>query len=346
MNPFKHLKGKVQTVRGLIEPEQLGPTLMHEHILCDVTPPGKFTAGVPNGEIKLENVWEIRYRWCDFPGNSRLDQVEVVAQELDHLKATGCRSIVDMSSVGMKRNPQGLLHIAEQSSLNIIMGCGFYTEEFLPPEIREKPEGAIAEEIAFDILHGEENSSIKAGIIGEIGCSGLWTSFEKRTMAAAVEVQKQSGAVVNVHPYRDPKAPLNIIRFIVNKGGDPGRTILSHIDRTIFDAATLLKLAETGCIIEYDFFGIESSFYPFQDIDIPNDGMRLKWIRLLIDRGYLSQILISQDICTKTRLVRYGGHGYGHIFQNIVPMMRRKNFSNEEINAILVENPCRMLTFV
>ncbi|HWO03815.1 MAG TPA: aryldialkylphosphatase, partial [Methylomirabilota bacterium] len=42
----------------------------------------------------------------------------------------------------------------------------------------------------------------------------------------------------------------------------------------------------------------------------------------------------------------WGGHGYGHIFANVVPMMRRRGFSEAEIQAILVDNPRRLLTLV
>lgn len=165
-------------------------------------------------------------------------------------------------------------------------------------------------------------------------------------MHAAVLAQKETGAAITVHPGRHPDAPREIIRFITEKGGNPARTIIGHIDRTLFELDPLLRLLETGCTVAYDFFGIESSYYPFQDIDLPSDGMRLNLIRELIDRGHLSQVLMSHDICTKTRLVRYGGHGYGHIFGNIIPMMQRKGFTDSEIQTILVENPRRLLTFL
>jgi phosphotriesterase-related protein len=51
-------------------------------------------------------------------------------------------------------------------------------------------------------------------------------------------------------------------------------------------------------------------------------------------------------ICYRTRLVEFGGHGYGHIFTNVTPMMRRRGFSEDDIDAILVRNPRRLLTFV
>ena len=67
-------------------------------------------------------------------------------------------------------------------------------------------------------------------------------------------------------------------------------------------------------------------------------------IRDLIERGHLARILISHDICYRSRLVRWGGHGYGHIFANVIPLMRRRGFSEAEVHAILVDNPRRLLT--
>jgi phosphotriesterase-related protein len=123
------------------------------------------------------------------------------------------------------------------------------------------------------------------------------------------------------------------------------RLIISHIDRTVFDAERLRRLADTGCVLEWDLFGQESSYYPLADIDMPNDAVRLRAIRDLIERGHLAQILISHDICYRSRLVRWGGHGYGHIFANVIPLMRRRDFSEAKVHAILVDNPRRLLTF-
>ena len=62
----------IQTVTGPLEPERLGQTLMHEHVFCDVTPPAKATLNEPEVEITLENIWEVRYLWCEHAGNQRL----------------------------------------------------------------------------------------------------------------------------------------------------------------------------------------------------------------------------------------------------------------------------------
>lgn len=79
---------------------------------------------------------------------------------------------------------------------------------------------------------------------------------------------------------------------------------------------------------------------------MPNDAGRLRFIRTLINHGHLERVVISHDICYKTRLTSFGGHGYTHIFENVLPLMRSRGFSEAEIEAILVSNPRRLLTFV
>jgi phosphotriesterase-related protein len=122
--------------------------------------------------------------------------------------------------------------------------------------------------------------------------------------------------------------------------------IISHIDRTIFDETRLLRLADSGVVIEFHLFGQEQSYYALSDIDMPNDAIRLRWIRALIGHGHLERVVISHDICYRTRLTRFGGHGYAHIFANVVPLMQGRGFSEAEIHALTVGNPRRLLTFV
>jgi len=194
---------------------------------------------------------------------------------------------------------------------------------------------------------GAWGTDVRAGMIGEIGCQSPWTDLEKRVMQGALIAQAETGAALNVHPGRDAEQPQEVMDFIAEHSGDAGRTVISHIDRTIFDHDRLFRLADTGCVIEFDLFGQESSYYPWNPaIDMPNDAIRLRLMRALIERGHLDQIAISHDICYVTRLRRYGGHGYGHIFENTVPLMRERDFTEDEIDAILVETPKRLLTIV
>lgn len=341
------LRGKVQTVLGLIEPDALGATLMHEHVLCDITPPDLRARNLPDPEITLENHWAVSYGTMQHAANKRLDLMDIAISEVQELATAGGRSLVELSCGGLDPNPAGLVNIAIATGINIVMGCGHYVEAYQDPRNAERSVDDFAAEMVAQVFDGAWGSDIRAGMIGEIGCQAPWTDQEKRVMRGAVLAQQETGAALNIHPGRDADLPQAIAEFVIAHDGRPDRTVISHIDRTIFDEERLLRLADTGVVIEFDLFGLESSFYPLnRDIDLPNDAMRLKLIRLLIEHGHIERIVISHDICYRTRLTRFGGHGYGHIFTNVVPLMRRRGFSENEIDTIIVESPKRLLTFV
>ena len=343
-------KGKVQTVRGLIEPDELGPTLMHEHILWDVTRPEvrarAEAEATPEVEITLETVWEVNRRSILDFGNQRNHDHAVALKELIRLRESGGAAIVDLSNFGLEPDPEGLRALSEGSGVTIIQGAGYYVDEYIPEEIKGMSVEAMTAEIVGQVTQGCWGTEVRAGIIGEIGCMWPLRPFERKALQAAAGAQQDTGAAINVHPGRHADAPFEIVKIIAEAGGDPTRLVMSHIDRTFFSTDQVLALADTGCVIEYDFFGIETSYYWFADTDLPTDYMRLAYIRALFDRGFGGQVVVSHDICTKTRMVTYGGHGYGHILRNVVPLMRQKGFAENEIDQILVGTPRRLLTFV
>jgi phosphotriesterase-related protein len=267
-------------------------------------------------------------------------------REVVRMREAGGRAIVELSVGGLDPDPEGLRLISEATDVQIVMGCGHYVDEYQPASNRLRTVDDFAGEIVTALTEGAWGSNVRAGIIGEIGCQAPWTDLEKRVMEAALVAQKETGAAINVHPGRDPDQPQQVADFIKARGGDLSRVIISHIDRTIFDDQRLFRLADTGCIIELDLFGQEQSFYSLDlRVDLPNDAERLRWMRRLIARGHLDQIAISHDICYRTRLCEMGGHGYGHIFANVVPLMRRRGFSEAEIDTIITGTPRRLLAF-
>ena len=338
------LRGKVQTVRGPIEPDALGPTLMHEHLLCDLVPPRNSVDDGPESEITLETAFEINYGRVPHRDKFRLDRLDTAIAEVLDMREAGGRAIVELTCGGLKPDPEGLRRIAEAADVDIVMGCGHYVEEYQDPRNFERRVDDFAAEMVAQVFEGAWGTGVRAGILGEIGCQSPWTELEKRVMRGAVLAQGETGAALNVHPGREADQPHEVVALVREAGGDVERTIISHIDRTIFDQERLLRLADSGCVIEYDFFGWESTYYPLADVDLPTDGTRLALIRTLIDHGHLSRIVISHDICTKTRLRRFGGHGYGHIFANVVPLMQSRGFTDLEIRALLCDNPRRLLT--
>ena len=340
-------RGRIQTVCGVIDADDLGPTLMHEHLLCDLTPPDVRARAIPDTEITLANCWGIRRQWgMQQPVDLRLEDERLAQEELSDFREAGGSGVIELTCGAIRRHPEGLRRISQAAGVHIVMGCGYYTDEFESPKTRAKNADRISREIIDDLTRGTRDGGVVSGIIGEIGCSHPWTAFERRVLRAAAQAQRETGASLNIHPGRHPDAPLAHVALVDEAGGDATRTIVSHVERTIFDLDGLLRLADTGCVIEFDLFGIESSYFVFDpSVDLPNDGLRLNMIRELIRHGHRSQIVISHDICTKTRLRRYGGHGYAHILEHVVPLMRIKDYSEDEIQAILVDNPRRCLAF-
>ena len=348
------LSGKVQTVLGTISPEDLGVTLPHEHLFADLETyclkelkmePSEATANrIFHLPLTLENLWRIPFNAPNLD-NMKLQDEEIAIREASFFQRAGGDTIVDLTNPSTGRDPLALMHVSRATGLNIIMGSGYYCAATHPDDMDSKTEEEICAEIVREVTEGVGDTGIRVGVIGEIGCSWPLTNGEEKVLRAAAQAQQQTGAPLSIHPGRDVKAPLEIIAILSKAGADISHTVMSHVDRTLRRMEDLCKLAETGCYLEYDLCGTEG-YYSYSSIDLPNDHQRVNEIIQLINQGYLSQILVSQDICTKRRLRSYGGHGYDHILRNMVPVMRNKGMSEEQIRALLVENPQRLFAFV
>lgn len=342
----QHLRGHTQTVLGLVDPASLGPTLLHEHILSDIRPPHWRAMEDEGSEITLSNRFAIDYGEVPAPGNLILKQQAVAIAELRKMRAEGGQTVVDVSCGGLHPDPRGLVHVSTESGVPIVMGCGQYVDEYQDPANRHRSVDDFTREMLEQLFVGAWNTEVRAGIIGEIGCQWPWTPLEQRVMVAAAQAQKDSGAALCVHPGRHADQPQQVVDLLRQENADLSRVVMSHIDRTIFDDERLFRLADSGVVLEFDLFGMETSYYKWSDIDMPNDAERLRALRRLIQRGHLGQIAISHDICYRSRLSCFGGHGYGHIFRNVVPMMRRRGFDQAEIDVMLLATPRRLLTIV
>jgi phosphotriesterase-related protein len=165
-------------------------------------------------------------------------------------------------------------------------------------------------------------------------------------LRAAVVAQRETGAPLMIHPGRHPDMPMQLAEFVGKNGGDLRRTIMCHICRTIADVRAVIDLAQTGLWLEYDLFGLENSYYPYNpSFDMPNDGGRMAHVLALIAAGHQNQILMSHDIAYKTSLVKYGGYGYHHLLLSVVPRLRDKGVDDLGVRRLLVENPARAFAF-
>ena len=206
----------------------------------------------------------------------------------------------------------------------------------------------IAKEIVGDVRDGIAGTGIKAGIIGEIGTSWPLMPDEEKVLRAAARAQLKTKRTVNIHSYcglplDDVKTVHRLLDVVEDEGVELDRVVLSHMDIVGIDLDAHASLAKRGAFISYDCFGSEMYFDNGWKWE-PRDTERISGIRGLMKRGYLSQLLISHDVCYKVHFRRYGGYGYDHILTHIAPMMRSQGVTEREIEALLVANPARALT--
>src|SRR5258708_23351580 len=233
------VKGKIQTVVGPIAPESLGRTLMHEHVLCDIRPPGTRADNDLGPEITLENVWQINYgRGLKRAGRKyMLDLEDIATREVAMMKHEGGDAIVELTCGGRSPDPNGLKRIAAGTGVHLIMGCGYYVNDYQDPKNHGRAVEDFASEMIGQILHGAWGTDVRAGMIGEIGCSAPWTDTEKRVMQAALIAASETGAAIHVHPGREPDQPQEVADCAQAGRPPTDGIVISPIHRTILHDA-------------------------------------------------------------------------------------------------------------
>ena len=347
----EELTGKSLTVLGPKNTNELGKVICHEHLLIDFNvvfqnPHNPKELHLKDEKLSLSNLGWIKKFWVSNKDNLLIDDIEISINELNHFYKAQGNTIVDVTSIGLSRNPSALKIISQRTGVNVIMGSGHYIEKTHPDYFKTDNVNQIAEKITKDILQGVDGTGIHSGIIGEIGCDFPWSSDERKSVHAGVLAQIETGAPLLIHPGRDENAPIEIVNSIVRWGGNTSRTIMGHIERTIYSRSKLLDLANTGIYMNFDLFGHESSYYPLANSTyMPSDHQRIEIISDLIDLGFSNKILIGHDICSKHRLKRFGGHGWDHILKRIIPRMKKFGIKTKDLENILINNPREILRF-
>ena len=135
------MRGKAQTVRGLIDGDKLGFTLPHEHLFIDlrcywVEPTNLEDKELAYQKITLENLHWARCHRRNCQDALSFNDEGVAISEAMQFKKAGGNTIVDMSCNNIGRNPRGLVNVSNATGLNIIMGTSYYVGESYTPEMK------------------------------------------------------------------------------------------------------------------------------------------------------------------------------------------------------------------
>ena len=305
----------IQTVLGPIEPADLGVTLMHEHTLVDA--------------------WE----WGGRLGyDSTVDDEELLVEELAFYRDAGGSALVDVTPIGLRRDPSGMRRLARATGLHIIMGCGWYRERVYPAYIHELSTNALADMLVKELEEGVEGG-IRPGIIGEIGTERFHvTPAEEKVFRAAARAQRATGATVTTHTTHFGDLAHEQMDILLEEGVPPERIVIGHLGERR-GVKGELAIAERGVYVEIDHVGRPAS------AGTQPEWRRARNVAELVRAGYLERVLISMDICANSLLRWNGGHGFDYLLTTFVPLLREEGLTDQEIRIILVDNPIRVLDF-
>jgi phosphotriesterase-related protein len=342
----------VQTVAGKIAPEDMKKTLVHEHCLWDQRfyapelPQEIGEAAFLTRRIRMEDLGKIRYHMHSHRDNLCQDNTDEASEEIMEYKLAGGDTLCDCSCYGIGRDPRAILRIAQSTGLHVLMGTGAYIALSHSPKIKSMGVKDLADLFIREILEGVDDTGIKAGFIGEVGISEKFPEQEKRVLEAACIAQKKTGAGLSIHQPGALEGAHEILDYVEKFGGILEKTNLCHCDATFNNPTYQDSLIKRGVFISFDQFGLEFviNLGQYKNLWLPRDFDRIMAIAAHGKRGNLSHILMSHDLSFKACYKKYGGYGYAHIIENIVPLLLHEGLTREDIDTIMIENPRRLFS--
>ena len=303
---------QITTVLGPIDSNNLGFTLMHEHIFLDLR----------------VDVWL----------NDRLlADKDLAYSELMLFKQSGGSTIVDQTNGGLRgenilndKHPVAIREISQKTGINIILGSGWYRQPYYHSNLWRLKTDEICEQIVTEVTVGIEDTEIKSGIIGEIGAHSNYISpVEERVLRAAARAQKKTGLAISTHQSAG-RVALDQLDILEEEEVDLRTVIISHANINP-DHQYHLEIIRRGAFVSFEGIGTKNSFEAKRE---------MKLIGQIIKSGNISRLILSHDVCVKPMYVAYGGGGYEYISKTWLGMMKQDlGISDEQIHQIMVDNP-------
>ncbi|MGJ8545423.1 MAG: phosphotriesterase family protein [Sulfitobacter sp.] len=337
----------VMSVLGPVPLDELGITLMHEHILNDCScwwrghEPG-FTSAILDVPITPSILSELRNDPFANRQNCALDDEALAVKELMLFAAEGGATVVDPTCKGIGRDPEALTRIARATGLNIVMGAGYYLHSSHPDYLPSMSQRDITDELIAEATHGIGAQNTKIGIIGEIGVSADFTAAERTVLAASAVAAAQTGLPLMIHLPAWFRLAHEVLDLVAQNGLALDRVILCHMNPSGKDIAYQRSLADRGAYLEYDMIGMDF-WYADQAVQCPSDEDNAAAISDLFRLGHGDKILLSQDVFIKMMLCEYGGNGYAHVQRHFLPRLLRHGLTEADLSTLVVTNPRRAL---
>lgn len=320
-------QSEVETIRGAIPTSDLGVTLMHEHVFV-LSP--EIMANHPEG-------------WGD-----EKDREDAAVEKLNALKAIGVDTIVDPTVIGIGRYIPRIQRVAARTDLQIVVATGLYTYNDVPMYFHFTGPGTalggaetMTELFVRDITEGIADTGVKAAILKcATDAHGLTPGVE-RVLRAVAAAHRATGVPITTHTHAHSRRGLDQQRIFAEEGVDLSRVIIGHSGDTK-DIAYLEELIAAGSYLGMDRFGVDN-ILSFDD--------RVDIVAQMCQRGHADKMVLAHDAScyidwlpeAALPLVLPNWH-YLHIHNDVLPALRARGVSEDQITTMLVDNPRRIFS--
>jgi phosphotriesterase-related protein len=313
---------EVQTVRGGIATADLGVTLMHEHVFV-LSP--EIMANYPEG-------------WGDEQARE-----DAAVEKLNALKAIGVDSIVDPTVIGLGRYIPRIQRVAERTDLQIVVATGVYTYNDVPMYFHFTGPGTaldgpepMVDLFVRDITEGIAGTGVKAAILKCATDEPGITPGVDRVLRAVARAHRATGVPITTHTHAHTRRGLEQQRVFAEEGVDLSRVIIGHSGDTT-DLDYLEELVAAGSYLGMDRFGLEN---------ILSFDERVDTVARMCERGHADKMVLAHDASCfidwlpeeALPLVLPNWH-YLHIHNDVLPALRERGVTEEQITTMLVGNP-------
>jgi predicted metal-dependent phosphotriesterase family hydrolase len=310
----------IRTVLGDVPSSNWGPTNCHAHLVNDLS------------------THHHDDRYSDFALT-----IEQTSSELVEFREAGGFALVELTPMGLGRDPRAVAAEAAASGVQVVLGAGIYHEAFHPAEIAGLDESGICDLLIREICEGIADTGIRAGVIGEQGSyMGRISAREADVFRASARAAIETGVALSTHTHAGELA-LEQLDLLERAGLPLDRVIVGHLDdRSPLDIALQLEVARRGAWVQYDDIGFDY-FTQTLNVQMPTDAERLRGISELMEAGYLGRIVLGSDLCKPSHLRAHGGPGLAHLVGGFRTQARSAGFSEDELHQLLTVNPATVL---
>lgn len=311
--------GKVRTILGDIDAEEMGFTMPHEHIRTGPAGGGTKAVGHEGDDHALD------------------DQEKAIEICIAY-KQGGGDTLVEATPKTWGRNTLAMVEAAEKSGIHVIACCGVICEEHgMDPRTSDMSINDLVDEMIGDVTEGMDGTTHKAGWI-KVGTAYMQvTPNEEKFIRAGCRAATKTGVPLHAHTTNGTMG-IEIIEILRDEGFDMARMIIAHVDRNP-DLWYHREMLKAGVSLIYDGPG-KAKYYP--------DTIRVDLLRQLVADGFEDQLMICNDFGRKSYHEAYGGGpGLLWIKNRFIPrLVDGEGFDPAVVHKFNYENPQRVYSMI